>query len=86
MALDIAVLGIKKIPPLVVISIIIAPPTQIIQNMTTIHAVGIAGQYPNMPFNTAVKVFFSCLQYITFDLLPYLIALVKACGAITNRY
>jgi hypothetical protein len=43
MAVDIAVLGVKKIPPLVAVSIIIAPQTQITHNINTTHAVGIVG-------------------------------------------
>jgi hypothetical protein len=44
MSVDISVLGVKKYPLLVAVSIIIAPQTQIIHNMTTTHAVGIVGR------------------------------------------
>jgi hypothetical protein len=54
MAVDIAVLGVKKFPPLVAVSIIIAPQTQIIHNMATTSAVGIVGHallaYNGYPF------------------------------------
>jgi hypothetical protein len=54
MAVDIAVLGVKKIPPHVAVSMISAPQTQIIHNMTTTHAVGIVGHdlptYNGYPF------------------------------------